>query len=240
MIDRSSGASRSQVPDAGRHRLETALDAGRADRPSSGELAVAGPTGAATAVPAVSPSCELPAAAPASSETIPATDTSVSDSEIAVILTLLRSARGWNQGHLSQASGLRASSLSDYERGRKVPELATLLRMLRAMDLPLAAVDLTRAYLVALRGGAVPGSLAPKLSWSSPPPADAAALVWEIEQAARELGDAHARVVRAALLAMRARAALPADDQAAPTPAAGGNQRAAARRSASPSGAPAR
>jgi transcriptional regulator with XRE-family HTH domain len=244
MIDRSDGPARSQVAAAGRRRLETAWDGDRNDLPPSSDLAAAKPTGAATADPALSTSRDpltvAVAGVSASSEGTPAADISLMDPDLGVILTLLRSARGWNQGRLSQASGLRASSISDYERGRKIPELATLLRMLRAMDLPLAAIDLTRSYLAALRGGGGPGSLAPELSWSPPSPTGDADLAWEIEQAARQLGDAHARVTRAGLLAIRARPAILDDDQTAAAPAAGGSQGAAARRSALPSGAPAR
>jgi transcriptional regulator with XRE-family HTH domain len=48
------------------------------------------------------------------------------DDEIALALTLLRSVRRWNQDALAKASGVRNSAISDYERGRKLPELATL------------------------------------------------------------------------------------------------------------------
>jgi transcriptional regulator with XRE-family HTH domain len=118
--------------------------------------------------------------------------------ELGLTLTLLRCVRGWNQEQLAKASGVLNSSVSDYLRGRKLPEIPTLKRLLDAMGFPLAAVDVTRSYLQALHncGGATTSLPAP----SSTAPVNATALRWEIQQAAPDLGIAIARIARAMVL----------------------------------------
>jgi transcriptional regulator with XRE-family HTH domain len=75
------------------------------------------------------------------------------DDEVTLTITLLRQVRGWNQDDLAKASGVGNSAISDYERSRKLPELATLGRLLDAMGFPLAAIDVTRQYVETLRAG---------------------------------------------------------------------------------------
>jgi transcriptional regulator with XRE-family HTH domain len=58
------------------------------------------------------------------------------DSEMSTVLAVLRLIRGWSQGELSRAAGIRASSISDYERGKKVPSQRTLERLMTAMGYP--------------------------------------------------------------------------------------------------------
>jgi transcriptional regulator with XRE-family HTH domain len=50
--------------------------------------------------------------------------------DLAIALTLLRVVRGWTQDDLARAAGTANSSISEYERGKKVPELTTLQRRL--------------------------------------------------------------------------------------------------------------
>jgi transcriptional regulator with XRE-family HTH domain len=121
--------------------------------------------------------------------------------EIARALTVLRVARGWNQDELARASEVRPSAISDYERGRKMPELETLRRLLAAMGYPLAAIDFTRAFIESLTSGS---ALAPfRGSPIVPGPAVGApgtrALSFEIDQVAAECGRAATRFVRIAL-----------------------------------------
>jgi transcriptional regulator with XRE-family HTH domain len=74
------------------------------------------------------------------------------ESDLALALAVVRVIRGWTQEELADASGVRASSISDYERGRKTPEMRTLQRLLAAMELPLAAVDEAQRCVSRIRG----------------------------------------------------------------------------------------
>ena len=125
--------------------------------------------------------------------------------EVSVALAVLRVVRGWNQDDLAKASGVRNSSVSDYERGRKVPELKTLERLVSAMGYPLSAIDQARMFIAALRSGSAlfdatllqrsPASGAatddPALAREGP-----AALQWEVEQVSAEMGRAVSRMTR--------------------------------------------
>jgi transcriptional regulator with XRE-family HTH domain len=71
--------------------------------------------------------------------------------ELGVALTVLRIVRGWSQEELAKASGVRSGSISDYERGRMVPGLKTLQRLVGAMGYPLAALDRTQSFVDAIR-----------------------------------------------------------------------------------------
>lgn len=122
------------------------------------------------------------------------------EDQIAIALTLLRSVRGWNQDALAKASGVRNSAISDYERGCKLPELATLRCLLDAMGYPLSAIDLTRQYVEALRAGGNALSSFQPLTTTSEPWSSEGAVRWEIEQAAPDLARAMGRVVKIALL----------------------------------------
>jgi transcriptional regulator with XRE-family HTH domain len=124
--------------------------------------------------------------------------------EVSVALAVLRVVRGWNQDDLAKASGVRNSSVSDYERGRKVPELRTLERLVSAMGYPLSAIDQARAFIEALRSGsrlfdstllARPGAEVPGDDQTLAPTGPAA-LQWEIEQVSAEVGRAVSRMTR--------------------------------------------
>src|SRR5262249_21773623 len=47
--------------------------------------------------------------------------------------------------------GIHGSAVSTYERGRKIPELRTVERLVSAMGFPLSALDQTRAFIEAIR-----------------------------------------------------------------------------------------
>jgi transcriptional regulator with XRE-family HTH domain len=123
------------------------------------------------------------------------------DDEVALTITLLRQVRGWNQDDLAKASGVGNSAISDYERSRKLPELATLGRLLDAMGFPLAAIDVTRQYVETLRaGGSTLSPIAPLPTTAPATPLHESALRWEIDQAVPDLARAFGRAVRIVLL----------------------------------------
>lgn len=61
--------------------------------------------------------------------------------DFGLYLAVLRAGRGWSQADLARASGVPASSISQYEAGKKLPELASLMRMLSAMEYEFADLD---------------------------------------------------------------------------------------------------
>lgn len=66
-------------------------------------------------------------------------------------LAILRESRDLSQAELTRQSGVTPSSLSLYEAGKKIPELATLFRILDALDYGLAALDRADEFCLALR-----------------------------------------------------------------------------------------
>jgi DNA-binding XRE family transcriptional regulator len=73
--------------------------------------------------------------------------------EIGVVLLIMRCARSWSQEELARSSGIRSTSISNYERGHTVPVVKEVLRLVVAMGYPVAALDYTRAYIDAMRAG---------------------------------------------------------------------------------------
>jgi transcriptional regulator with XRE-family HTH domain len=68
------------------------------------------------------------------------------------VLAILRISRGWNQRTLAARAGIHSSAISTYECGKKVPEYATIARLLAALGYPESALDRTRRFLAALDG----------------------------------------------------------------------------------------
>jgi len=127
----------------------------------------------------------------------------MTDGDVSVALTVLRVVRGWNQDDLARASGVRNSAVSDYERGRKVPGLKTLIRLISSMGYPLSAIDHVMSFIAALRSGtglSGPVVRLPAADGQDDAEADAtgesAALQWEVEQVSAEVGRAVSRVTR--------------------------------------------
>ena len=134
--------------------------------------------------------------------------------ELSLALTILRVVRGWNQDDLARAAGVRNSAISDYERGKKLPELNTLQRLVDAMGYPLSALDRAQHFIATLRSDSALAALGPLpldgVRAASPraeaeeddlPESDReAALRWEMEQASAEAGRAISRVTRLFLL----------------------------------------
>lgn len=71
--------------------------------------------------------------------------------ELGVALMVLRIIRGWTQEELAKASGIRGSSISDYERGKMVPGLKTLQRLTAAMGYSVAALERVQSFIYSLR-----------------------------------------------------------------------------------------
>lgn len=111
--------------------------------------------------------------------------------DLAPVLTVLRVCRGWTRTELAKAAGVPNSSLSQYERGQKTPELRTLSRLVEAMGFPLAAVDATRNFLGSLRAGRIESAGASRTE--SHPPLD-------VDRLASEVGTAAERLSRAIFL----------------------------------------
>lgn len=85
------------------------------------------------------------------------------EGELGAALAVLRVVRGWSQQDLALASGVPASSISNYERAKTLPALRTLSRLVGAMGFPLAALDEAKTFIYSVRvqsalkaGGAIP------------------------------------------------------------------------------------
>jgi len=127
---------------------------------------------------------------------------SAEDEELDVVLVILRSALRWKQNDLASASGIGNSSISDYERRKKVPGRKNLRKLLDAMGYRAAVLDYTRRFLHELRttqrllegeagaAGAAEGA---------PMPAGESALLARVEQVSSEAGRAAESLVRLAL-----------------------------------------
>src|SRR5947209_18060014 len=75
----------------------------------------------------------------------------MSNDDLAVTLSILRIIRRWSQSELAEAAGVTNSAISDYERGKVDPQTQTLQRLVRALGLPLAALDQTQTFIQVIR-----------------------------------------------------------------------------------------
>lgn len=66
-------------------------------------------------------------------------------------LTLLRVSRDWKQSTLARKAGITPSSLSLYESGKTMPDLATLFKLLDTLDYRLGDLDAAGDFLATLR-----------------------------------------------------------------------------------------
>jgi transcriptional regulator with XRE-family HTH domain len=113
------------------------------------------------------------------------------DNDLGTVFTVLRIIRGMSQEELAQASGIRSSTISDYERGRMVPGLMSLQRLLEAMGYPFGAMDQARALISSLRPDSISHDM---LSWGLPDGPEA--LRREVLQISAEAGRVVARFIR--------------------------------------------
>ena len=132
------------------------------------------------------------------------------EGELSTALAVLRVVRGWTQEDLAEASGVRASSLSDYERGKKTPEFNTLRRMLSAMGYPLAVVERAQNFVYSLRAESLLAEGQRVEAGRQPAPREpvsldavvenSAVFRWEIEEASAEAGRVVSRLARLMLV----------------------------------------
>ncbi len=71
----------------------------------------------------------------------------MTNDDLAVTLSILRIIRRWSQSDLAEAAGVTNSAISDYERGKVDPQTQTLRKLIRALGLPLSALDQTQAFI---------------------------------------------------------------------------------------------
>jgi transcriptional regulator with XRE-family HTH domain len=128
---------------------------------------------------------------------------SAEDEELDVMLVILRSALRWKQNDLADASGIGNSSISDYERRKKVPGRKNLRKLLDAMGYRPGVLDFTRRFLHELRtaqrlpeGEAGAAAGAPEGSEAT---SAEAALQARVDQVSSEAGRAAENIVRLAL-----------------------------------------
>lgn len=72
-------------------------------------------------------------------------------SDLPLLLALLRVAIGWKQGKVARASGITNSAISEYERGKKTPDLKSLQKIVFGMGFRLSALDRAEDFLRDLR-----------------------------------------------------------------------------------------
>ena len=80
--------------------------------------------------------------------------------DLAVTLSILRIIRRWSQSELAEAATVTNSAISDYERGKVDPQTQTLQRLVRALGLPLSALDQTQAFIATIRAQMTAGEKA--------------------------------------------------------------------------------
>src|SRR5436305_3758674 len=101
--------------------------------------------------------------------------------DFSVALSILRISRGWSQDQVAKASGITNSALSEYERGKKMPELKSVRKIVTALGYELSAIERTEDFLRELKAEShMEARLEPDGSYSLVPispalPADPAA-----------------------------------------------------------------
>jgi transcriptional regulator with XRE-family HTH domain len=71
--------------------------------------------------------------------------------DLALSLAILRIIREYSQSELAEAAGVTNSAISDYERAKVDPQTQTLQKLIRALNLPLSALDDTQAFVLRIR-----------------------------------------------------------------------------------------
>lgn len=123
----------------------------------------------------------------------------MTNDDLAVTLSILRIIRRWSQSELAEAAGVTNSAISDYERGKVDPQTQTLQKLVRALGLPLSALDQTQAFIVMIRAqmNLESEEETPRSPGSAPTGvADLASLSAEIAQVASEGGRFASRLTR--------------------------------------------
>ncbi|HEX6864003.1 MAG TPA: helix-turn-helix transcriptional regulator [Thermoanaerobaculia bacterium] len=128
-------------------------------------------------------------------------------------LAILRESRDLSQSKLARKAHVSRSSLSLYEAGKKIPDLATLFRLLEALDYGLAALDRADELCVALQ---LTPRCRPSLGIADPLRAQVASLAAEAGSALGRLTDAVALLAGLEPMSERVRAAASAEGQPLP------------------------
>jgi transcriptional regulator with XRE-family HTH domain len=121
--------------------------------------------------------------------------------DLAITLAILRIIRRWSQSELADAAGVTNSAISDYERGKVDPQTQTLRKLIRALGLPLSALDQTQAFIQTIQAqmsaddAVVLAAGEPAFSAAGGSPALRARRV-EIAQAASDAGRCASRLVQ--------------------------------------------
>ncbi|MEA2692247.1 MAG: Helix-turn-helix domain [Acidobacteriota bacterium] len=76
---------------------------------------------------------------------------SVEPGDFSLALSILRISRGWSQDQVAKAAGITNSALSEYERGKKMPELKSVKKIVTALGYELSAIERTEGFLRELR-----------------------------------------------------------------------------------------
>jgi transcriptional regulator with XRE-family HTH domain len=84
----------------------------------------------------------------------------VKNDDLAVTLAILRIIRRFSQSELAEAAGVTNSAISDYERGKVDPQTQTLQKLVRALGLPLSALDQAQAFIQSIQAQMSPSELA--------------------------------------------------------------------------------
>jgi len=123
------------------------------------------------------------------------------DEEFRIALQILRIVRGWTQGDLAKACGLRAATISDYERGKMFPGQRTMQRFLAAEGFSLAALEDAQTFVRRLRGESLSGieDLGAEVWQALGDPA----LRREIEEVSLEAGRVVSRIVRLLMIVLQ-------------------------------------
>lgn len=128
-------------------------------------------------------------------------------------LAILRESRDLTQSQLARKARVNRGSLSQYEAGKKIPDLATLFRLLEALDYGLAALDRADELCVALR---LTPKCRPALGTADPLRAQVASLAAEAGSAVSRLTDAVALLSGLEPMSERVRAAASAEGHPLP------------------------
>lgn len=66
---------------------------------------------------------------------------------VGTVIQVLRVVRGLSQGDLARQSGVRNSSISNYERGKAEPKFDTLQKLAKGLELPFSAMEETQRFI---------------------------------------------------------------------------------------------
>lgn len=150
--------------------------------------------------------------------------------DVGVAIHVLRVIRDLSQGQLAEASGVRNSSISNYERGKSVPKLETVQKLADGLGLPLSVVEETQAFIDKVRrrlgetaagkGGGVGLWMRSSAGAGLPFSRDSVLLRTEVDQLSEEFGRLASRLIRLVL----ARLAIDDGELGGPVPPAEGNE----------------